>query len=139
MHIKDLNLLLKLQQYLEGIGTIHQYSKQVKVIYSIDSNKDLQKLLIHFNKYSLISEKAADLYLFKQAVELITNKTHLTEQGLLNIVNIKASMNLGLSDKLKTEFKGYIPVERPVINTKKIYQILFEFQVLLAEKDVLMH
>ena len=120
MHIKDLNLLLKLQQYLEGIGTIHQYSKQVKVIYSIDSNKDLQKLLIHFNKYPLISEKAADLYLFKQAVELITNKTHLTEQGLLNIVNIKASMNLGLSDKLKTEFKGYIPVERPVINTENI-------------------
>jgi len=120
LHIKDLNLLLKLQQYLEGIGTIHQYSKQVKVIYSIDSNKDLQKLLIHFNKYPLISEKAADLYLFKQAVELITNKTHLTEQGLLNIVNIKASMNLGLSDKLKTEFKGYIPVERPVINTENI-------------------
>jgi len=29
-------------------------------------------------------------------------------------------MNLGLSDKLKTEFKGYIPIKRPVINTKNI-------------------
>ena len=120
LHIKDLNLLLKLQQYLEGIGTIHKYPKKDKVIYSIDCNKYLQKLLIHFNKYPLISEKAADLYLFKQAVELITNKTHLTEKGLLDIVNIKASMNLGLSDKLKTEFKGYIPVERPVINRENI-------------------
>jgi hypothetical protein len=120
LHIKDINLLLKLQQYLEGIGTIHKYPKQDKVIYSIDSNKDLQNLLTHFNKYPLISEKAADLYLFKQAVELITNKTHLTEEGLLSIVNIKASMNLGLSDKLKTEFKGYIPVERPVIKTENI-------------------
>jgi hypothetical protein len=118
LHIKD--LLLKLQQYLGGIGTIHKYTKQNKVIYSIDSNKDLQKLLIHFNKYPLISQKAADLYLFKQVIELIKNKTHLTEQGLINIINIKSSMNLGLSDKLKTEFKGYIPVERPVINTENI-------------------
>lgn len=53
-------------------------------------------MLIHFNKYPLISEKAADLYLFKRAVELIINKTHLTELGLLNIINIKASMNLVL-------------------------------------------
>ena len=120
LHIKDLNLLLKLQQHLQGIGTIHKYPKQDKVIYSIDCNKDLQKLLLHFNKYPLISEKAADLYLFKQAVQLITNKTHLTEKGLLNIVNIKASMNLGLPEKLKTEFKGYIPVERPVINIGNI-------------------
>ena len=120
LHIKDLNLLLKLQQYLQGIGTIHKYPKQNKVIYSIDCNKDLQKLLIHFNKYPLISQKAADLYLFKQVIELIKNKTPLTEQGLINIINIKSSMNLGLPDKLKTEFKGYIPVERPVINTENI-------------------
>jgi hypothetical protein len=31
-------------------------------------------------------------------------------------VNIKASMNLGLSDILQSEFAGYTPVERPVIN-----------------------
>jgi hypothetical protein len=29
-------------------------------------------------------------------------------------------MNLGLSDMLKSEFKNYIPIERPVINTKII-------------------
>jgi hypothetical protein len=39
--------------------------------------------------------------------------------GLKQIVNIKASMNLGLSDMLKSEFKGYSPVERPVINSTK--------------------
>jgi len=50
----------------------------------------------------LLSQKVADLYLFKQVIELIKNKIHLTEQGLINIINIKGSMNLGLSDKLKT-------------------------------------
>lgn len=29
-------------------------------------------------------------------------------------------MNLGLSDKLKSEFAGYTPVERPVINNDNI-------------------
>ena len=120
LHIRDLNLLLKLQQYLEGIGTIHEYSKQDKVYYSIDSNKDLNKLLIHLSKYPLLTQKAADLYLFKKAVELISKKAHLTEEGLKEIINIKASMNLGLSDKLKTEFKDFIPVERPVIYTENI-------------------
>jgi hypothetical protein len=49
----------------------------------------------------------------------MNNKAHLTIEGLNQIVNIKASMNLGLSDKLKTEFKGYSPVEKPVVNNEK--------------------
>ncbi len=49
-------------------------------------------------------------------VKLVNNKAHLTVEGLNKIVNIKASMNLGLSDMLKLDFAGYIPVERPVIN-----------------------
>ena len=120
LHIRDLNLLLKLQQYLEGIGTIHEYSKQDKVYYSIDSNKDLNKLLIHLSKYPLLTQKAADLYLFKKAVELISKKAHLTEEGLKEIINIKASMNLGLSDFLKSEFIDFCPIERPVIKTENI-------------------
>ena len=46
----------------------------------------------------------------------MNNKVHLTTEGLNQIVNIKASMNLGLSDKLKLEFPEYRGVERPVIN-----------------------
>lgn len=41
-------------------------------------------------------------------------------EGLNQIINIKASMNLGLSDMLKSEFPGYIAVERPVINNDNI-------------------
>jgi hypothetical protein len=47
------------------------------------------------------------------------NKEHLTDEGLLKIIAIKASMNLGLSDKLLLAF----PVEphlRPKINTLEI-------------------
>jgi len=58
--------------------------------------------------------------LFKQAIKLVNNKAHLTVEGLNELINIKASMNLGLSDMLKSEFSGYTPVERPVINYNDI-------------------
>jgi hypothetical protein len=44
----------------------------------------------------------------------------LTIEGLHQIINIKASINLGLSDMLKSEFKNFIPIERPIINTENI-------------------
>lgn len=53
-------------------------------------------------------------------MELVNNKAHLTLEGLEKIVNIKASMDLGLSDMLISEFPGYVPVERPVINNDNV-------------------
>lgn len=120
LHLKDLHLIRQIQQYLDSIGSIHLDHTRNRVIYSIDSKKDLQKLIIHIEKYPLLTPKAADFLLFKQVVELMSNKAHFTIEGLNQIVNIKASMNLGLSDKLKSEFGGYTPVERPVINNDNI-------------------
>ena len=120
LHTKDLNLLYLLQQYLSGIGSIHLALNQEIVNYSIDSIEDLNKLIVHLEKYPLLSQKAADFFLFKQVVKLVNNKAHLTVEGLKQILNIKASMNLGLSDMLKSEFAGYTPVERPIINSDNV-------------------
>lgn len=120
LHIKDLNLLCLLQQHLGGIGSIHLAQNRDIVNYSIDSIKDLNNLIINLEKYPLLTQKAADLLLFKKAVELVNNKAHLTLEGLEKIVNIKASMNLGLSDMLISEFPGHVPVERPVINNDNV-------------------
>ncbi|KAF5868396.1 putative intron-encoded endonuclease [Botrytis fragariae] len=120
LHTKDLNVLYLLQQHLGGIGSIHLAKKRDIVNYSIDSIEDLNKLILYLDKYPLLTQKAADFLLFKQAVKLVNNKAHLTVEGLNQIVNIKASMNLGLSDMLKSEFAGYTPVERPVINSGSV-------------------
>ena len=58
--------------------------------------------------------------MFKEVVELKNTKAHLYIEGLNQVVNIKASMNLGLSDFLKSEFNDFTPVERQIINTEKI-------------------
>lgn len=50
----------------------------------------------------------------------MNNKAHLTEEGLQQIINIRASMNLGLSSIPKAEFPKHIYVERPLIITKEI-------------------
>jgi hypothetical protein len=120
LHKRDLSLLLQLQQFLGGIGSIHINNTLNKVNYSINSNKDLTNLIINLEKYTLLTQKKADFILFKEVVELMKNKVHLSSEGLKKIINIKASMNLGLSDFLKSEFIDFTPVERQVINTEII-------------------
>ncbi len=48
------------------------------------------------------------------------NRDHLTLEGFYKIINIKAAMNLGLSESFKSEFKDFIPVERPLIKNEII-------------------
>ena len=43
------------------------------------------------------------------------NKEHLTLEGLREIVALKASMNLGLSEKLRLAFPNVVPVKRPEV------------------------
>ena len=45
---------------------------------------------------------------------------HLTLEGFQKIVNLKASLNKGLSDELKTIFPKTIPAKRPLVVDQKI-------------------
>lgn len=54
------------------------------------------------------------------AVEVIANKEHLTLEGLRKIVAIRASINKGLTPKLKESFLHIIPVPRPTVEDQKI-------------------
>jgi len=48
------------------------------------------------------------------------NTKSLTEDNLQNIVNIRASLNLGLSGVLKAAFPNYIPVTKPSLPEQKV-------------------
>jgi hypothetical protein len=54
------------------------------------------------------------------AYEMMKNKEHLTSNGVEKIVSIKASINLGLSTELKSEFLNFNSVVRPIIKDSKI-------------------
>lgn len=50
--------------------------------YHVTSEKDLEIIINHFDKYPLISQKLTDFLLFKQGFELIKTKKPLTLDGL---------------------------------------------------------
>lgn len=52
-------------------------------------------------KYPLCTKKYADFLLLKKAFYLVKEKAFLTHEGLNQIINLKSSMNLGLSDIIK--------------------------------------
>ncbi len=112
LHKKDLKLLEQIQSFFE-IGSIYARKNRESAIYSVQSFADLSNTIIpHFNKYPLKSQKGKDFFLFKQALELINQKTLSTNEKLQEIINIKASMNRNLSEKLLLAFPNTIPVSR---------------------------
>jgi hypothetical protein len=68
----------------------------------------------------MLTQKQADFLLFKLAVELIYSKEHLTKDGLQKIVALRASINKGLTDTLKTAFPNITPAARPKIEDQEI-------------------
>ena len=118
---RDLSLLNQLQEFFGGVGTIRSDQKSDALRYSVYNLKDLTNIIIpHFNKYPLLTQKQADLILFLQIIELINKGAHTTVNGLQKIINIKASLNLGLSESHKSEFNQVNPVERKIIQTTNI-------------------
>lgn len=122
LHNKDLDLLERIQAYgFKGVGGIRVNKKDFSVNYSVASLKDLIDVIIpHFDAYPLLTQKNADYLLFKKVVYLMEKKEHLTDEGLHNIVSIRAVMNNGLSDVLLENFTDLNLVERPKVELKNI-------------------
>jgi len=121
LHVKDRALLELIQRSL-GVGTIYKHGEN-SLDLRVYGFKDLTVLIKHLDSYPLISKKFADYVLFKQAVKLIGLRAHLTKEGLLNLVSLKASLNKGLSEKLKGEFPGIIPAIRSEVLYPEIKDI----------------
>ena len=86
-------------------------SKRVKKL------SELIELIKFFDEYPLISRKRGDYLLFKQILSIIQLKEHLTLQGLQKIINIRATLNFGLSKELQWMFPETVPVPRPLRET----------------------
>jgi hypothetical protein len=86
------------------------------VLYQVRNLSEITKTIIpHFEKYPLITQKQSDFLLFKEIVKLMDKGEHLTIDGLVKIVNLKASLNKGLSDELKGYFPKAIGIRRSLV------------------------
>ncbi len=113
VHKKDQVLLENIKECL-GIGKIYALRKDYSH-YFISGLSDLKVLIDHLECHPLITQKFGDYVIFKQVYNLVLNNEHLTIEGLHKIIALKASFNLGLSEKLKLAFPDVIPVVRPLV------------------------
>lgn len=112
LHAKDADILYLLQRYF-GFGNVSIYDD--KVIYQVSRLSDLECIISHFDKYPLKSQKYADYLLFKQAFAIVKDKLHTTEVGLKKLLSIRASLNKGLSERLKKDFMDITSALRPEV------------------------
>lgn len=90
---RDLPLILKLQEFFGGIGKIASYDNVVQ--YRISDLNDIRKVLIpHFDTYNLKGNKLYNYLIWKEIINLMENKSHLTSEGLEKIFNLRHRLNL---------------------------------------------
>jgi len=122
LHRKDLFLLKQIQCFF-GVGNITKRIRQNKlsVIYSVQSVKNIQdKIIPHFEKHRLNTQKREDFRFFTLGVNIIAKKLHRTEQGINDIISCRASMNKGLTANLLKIFPNVQAVDRNIIKSNNL-------------------
>jgi len=123
MHERDRDLMTQIQKFFGGIGYISNPNKNTTVEFRVSTINDIVNVIIpHFDNYPLLTKKYSDYVLFENIIKLMLEKNHSTLEGIQKIVNIKASMNLGLSDGLKYAFPETMPVVKEANDIKDIPQ-----------------
>jgi hypothetical protein len=111
---RDKELLNRIAKFF-GVGKVYTDGAR-SIQYVVQTVKDLEVIISHFDNYPLITQKKGDYILFKEALSLVKNKDHLTKEGLQEIINIKASLGFGLSEEILNNFPHTTPVVRPVVS-----------------------
>lgn len=94
--VQNLNDTVLMEEIKSALGcgsiTINERSHIAR--FSVTKLSDTQKIIIPFlDKYPIVGEKVKDYEDFKKVSNLITSKSHLTEEGLKEILAIKSKMN----------------------------------------------
>lgn len=116
LNVKDRLLLNLLQETMGNTGNIYYNPQDDTYKYKVSNVEGLINFVLpHFQKHPLLTQKKVDFELFARIIQIMYKKEHLTLKGLQEIINLKFSLNQGLSIKLSDNFK-VVPVERPKFN-----------------------
>ena len=121
LHIDDIKVLNLIKDKLEfGNVTISKSSSS----YKVHSFKDIQKLLLIFNKYPLLTHKQIDYDIWRQAIEIkqshletkslkISKNKSFDEDTYNKLLLLKTSLN---KSKLDSSLKNYIIHKNSLLN-----------------------
>jgi hypothetical protein len=114
LHVRDLDLLKLIQTYF-GVGRIGK-ERNGCCDFTIGSlDQIITKVIPHFDKYPLKTNKYSDYLLFKKVVMMMQRGEHLTAEGLQKIISIRASLNRGLTPLLLEAFPNTVALVRPLL------------------------
>ena len=112
-----------IQTYFGGVGRISK-ERDGCIDFTISSlDQILTQVIPHFDKYPLITQKRADYLLFKEAAMIIKRGEHLTTSGLKAIINLRATLNKGLTPLLIAAFPEVVAVPRPKVENIDVQSI----------------
>lgn len=114
LHKRDEKLIKRIKSFFKEAGSITVDERFV--YYNVCKLKEITAIIIpYFSKYPLITQKQSDFFLWKGIIELISNSEHLNMNGLIKILTLRASLNKGLSNKLKLSFPMLTLIKRPKV------------------------
>ena len=92
-HSRDIILFNLIKNFLNGGFLVKEKNKNVIRYRSERLSFIINTIIPLFNSHLLQSKKVLNFVDFSLACKLLNNKAHLTDEGLLNIKNIKNNMN----------------------------------------------
>lgn len=99
---KDSTILLKIQNLFE-FGKVTLRSKTEGVYrYTVTGFKSNKKIISYFKEYPLLTKKASSFEKWSIIHDIVSNKLHLSEQGLANVRAVQKQINLNNSTTNKT-------------------------------------
>ncbi|MBI5079225.1 LAGLIDADG family homing endonuclease [Candidatus Wolfebacteria bacterium] len=91
---EDRRQVLDIIQNYFGCGYIRRDYADKTVKFEIRDHNDLiQKIIPHFEKFSLLSKKQKDYELFTEICKIIDRQNHLNKDGFVQIINLAYQMN----------------------------------------------
>lgn len=87
-------VLSMMQKYFDCCTLRRDYHDKTLKLETRQISNLIEKIIPHFRKYPLLSDKKKDFELFVQICDLIKSKQHLTTTGMKKIVDLAFQMNL---------------------------------------------
>jgi len=108
------NMLELIKSYwlsLGCLGSITIFDGVLRLTF--DSIKSAIIIQNHFNSFPLLTYKLVNFIIWSSILDILIAKEHLTTEGFLRVIALKALFKNGLSDLLLTNFSNFIPVSLP--------------------------
>lgn len=110
---KDLSTLEDLKDFF-GVGLLNTRQNKAVTSFTVSRLSDLINVIIpHFTNFPLQTQKRVDFNLWAKIVKIMSNKEHLTPEGVLKIFSLKSALNKGLSKNIN-DIENIKILERPL-------------------------